>query len=192
MCSWDNNGFPGCQPVSMDQTNLQLLHTKPYRVSWKADGTRYMMLIDKKDEIYFFDRDYSCFQVESLNFPHRKNLHKHLTDTLIDGEMVIDKHDGKSIPRYLVYDIIKFQNEDVSKLAFYPHRLKCIKNEIIESRYEAIRQGLINRALESFSVRDKEFWDLSQAGALLSPKFAKKLCHEPDGLIFQPSLEVIN
>lgn len=26
--------------MSMDRKNLQLLKVKPYRVSWKADGTR--------------------------------------------------------------------------------------------------------------------------------------------------------
>lgn len=41
MCGWKSNkGFPGCQPVSMDCQNINLLHQKPYRVSWKADGTR--------------------------------------------------------------------------------------------------------------------------------------------------------
>lgn len=35
-----SSGFPGCQPVSMDTNNIRLLHEKPYRVSWKADGTR--------------------------------------------------------------------------------------------------------------------------------------------------------
>jgi len=34
------SGFPGSQPVSMDIQNMKLLHTKPYRVTWKADGTR--------------------------------------------------------------------------------------------------------------------------------------------------------
>jgi mRNA-capping enzyme len=34
------SGFPGSQPVSMDKKNLQLIRAKPYRVSWKADGTR--------------------------------------------------------------------------------------------------------------------------------------------------------
>lgn len=54
-----------------------------------------------------------------------------------------------------------------------------------------MKRGIINRALEPFSVRDKEFWEITQAAALLSPKFAQKLTHEPDGLIFQPSAEVI-
>ena len=35
-----SGGFPGSQPVSMDVQNIKLLHEKPYRVSWKADGVR--------------------------------------------------------------------------------------------------------------------------------------------------------
>lgn len=85
MCKWESNGFPGGQPVSMDMSNIQLLHQKPYRVSWKADGTRYMMLIQKADEVYFFDRDNSVFQVEGLRFPLRSNINEHLINTLIDG-----------------------------------------------------------------------------------------------------------
>lgn len=41
ICAWTSTGFPGSQPVSMDVENMNLLHTKPYRVSWKADGTRF-------------------------------------------------------------------------------------------------------------------------------------------------------
>lgn len=40
MCGWKKSGFPGCQPVSMDCQNLKRLAEIPYRVSWKADGTR--------------------------------------------------------------------------------------------------------------------------------------------------------
>jgi len=39
LCGFQSSGFPGCQPVSMNPTNLQFLR-KPYVVSWKADGTR--------------------------------------------------------------------------------------------------------------------------------------------------------
>lgn len=85
MCKWNSSGFPGSQPVSMDTKNIKLLHQKPYRVSWKADGARYMMLILKEGEVYFFDRDNSVFQVEGLRFPLRSNLNEHLMNTLIDG-----------------------------------------------------------------------------------------------------------
>lgn len=137
MCKFEGSGFPGSQPVSMDIKNIVLLGEKPYRVSWKADGTRYMMLILKENEVYFFDRDNACFQVSGMRFPSHDDLKVHIFDTLIDGEMVIDKDkaNGKSIPRYLVYDVVccngtsYMENEFFSDQLF--SRLKCIKENII-------------------------------------------------------------
>lgn len=189
MCGWKSTGFPGCQPVSMDNTNLSLLQAKPYKVSWKADGTRYMMLIVKKDEVYFFDRDNSCFAVSGISFPQHQNLHNHITNTLLDGEMVIDKVNGQNKPRYLVYDIIRYENEDVGKKPFDPDRMMYIERRIIRPRTEAMKQGIIDQARQPFSIRNKGFWDVTQARALLGPKFAKTLSHDPDGLIFQPAKE---
>ncbi|KAM6460672.1 mRNA-capping enzyme isoform 2-T2 [Liasis olivaceus] len=107
-CGWKGTGFPGAQPVSMDEQNIKLLEQKPYKVSWKADGTRYMMLIDGKNEVYMIDRDNSVFHVSNLEFPFRKDPRVHLENTLLDGEMIIDKVNGQVVPRYLIYDIIKF------------------------------------------------------------------------------------
>ncbi|XP_053602139.1 mRNA-capping enzyme [Plodia interpunctella] len=188
-CEWEKTGFPGSQPVSMDIMNLRKLHEKPYRVSWKADGVRYMMLIDGEDEVYMLDRDNCVFKVRGLKFPHRKDLRRHLTNTLLDGELVIDKVNGKDTPRYLCYDIIRFENQDVGKMPFYPNRLSYIENEIVNPRHKAIMQGLINKESEPFSIRLKQFWEVTMAQRLLGDKFAKTLCHEPDGLIFQPSKE---
>lgn len=53
-----------------------------------------------------------------------------------------------------------------------------------------MQHGVIDKQREPFSVRQKDFWDVVGARKLLSPKFAQSLCHEPDGLIFQPSLDV--
>lgn len=53
-----------------------------------------------------------------------------------------------------------------------------------------MQHGVINKQREPFSVRDKGFWEVERARKLLEPKFAQSLCHEPDGLIFQPSLDV--
>ncbi|XP_064412309.1 mRNA-capping enzyme isoform X2 [Latimeria chalumnae] len=107
-CGWQGSGFPGAQPVSMDKQNIKFLEQKPYKVSWKADGTRYMMLIDGWNEVYMIDRDNSVFHVANLEFPHRKDLQIHLAKTLLDGEMIIDKVNGQTVPRYLIYDIVKF------------------------------------------------------------------------------------
>lgn len=189
ICSWQSTGFPGSQPVSMDIENIRLLHEKPYRVSWKADGTRYMMLIQGDGEIYFIDRENSAFLVEGLSFPHVRDKSRCIRDTLLDGEMVIDKNNGKQVPRYLAYDVVMYDGQDVSKLPFYPHRYHTIEREIMGGRHLAIRQGRLCREKEPFSVRLKEFWDVTQAASLLSEKFASQLAHEPDGLIFQPAKE---
>lgn len=45
---------------------------------------------------------------------------------------------------------------------------------------------------EPFSVREKSFWEVTMAKKLLEDKFKKALGHEPDGLIFQPSIQVCN
>jgi len=50
-----NSHFPGSQPVSLDQDHLQLLRQRYYYATWKADGTRYMMLIIH-DGCYLIDR----------------------------------------------------------------------------------------------------------------------------------------
>ncbi|XP_031639338.1 mRNA-capping enzyme-like [Contarinia nasturtii] len=193
MCNFERNGFPGSQPVSMDIQNLQLLSTKPYRVSWKADGTRYMMLIRKKDEIYFFDRNNACFQVFGIQFPCWEDLNTHIYDTLIDGEMVIDKVEGQSFPQYLVYDVVCYNGNSYMEYEFYSEELfsreQCIKEYIIDPRYEAMKRGLINKMSEPFSVRNKDFWDVALAKKLIEPKFTKNLGHEPDGLVFQPSAD---
>lgn len=189
LCGWRGSGFPGSQPVSMDTANIQLLHQKPYRVSWKADGTRYMMLILQANEVYFIDRDNAVFQVSGLKFPHRKDPNRHIGNTLLDGEMVIDKVNGKDIPRYLAYDIIKFEGNDIASRPFYPDRLTCIDVEIVQPRNKAFAEGRLNKAAEPFSIRLKQFWDVTQSKSLLSDKFSKNLAHEPDGLIFQPAKE---
>jgi len=171
----------------MDRQNIAYLRTMPYKVSWKADGTRYMMLIDGKDRVFFVDRDNCVFQASDMTFFHRKMPHKHISDTLLDGEMVIDEVGDQRRPRYLAYDVIKFEKEDVGKASF-SIRLLCIDKEIIQARAKYIGEGRIDKLREPFSIRLKQFWPLSDAHVLLGPKFTKEsLGHEPDGLVFQPS-----
>ncbi|XP_053237417.1 mRNA-capping enzyme isoform X2 [Podarcis raffonei] len=158
-CGWKGTGFPGAQPVSMDEQNIKLLEQKPYKVSWKADGTRYMMLIDGKNEVYMIDRDNSVFQVSNLEFPFRKDPRVHLENTLMDGEMIIDKVNGQVVPRYLIYDIIKFSAQPVGECDFNI-RLACIEKEIIFPRHEKMKTGQIDKAQEPFSVRNKPFFDI--------------------------------
>ena len=79
LCMYHKNGFPGAQPVSMDRDNISYISNNEYKVSWKADGTRYMMLIDGKNSVFFADRDNSIFRVDGMSFPYRKDDSQSLT-----------------------------------------------------------------------------------------------------------------
>ena len=70
------------------------------------------MLIDGKDQTYFIDRDNCVFQVDNITFLHRKMPNKHIANTLLDGEMVIDEVNDQKFPRYLVYDVIQFEGQE--------------------------------------------------------------------------------
>ncbi|XP_026173837.1 mRNA-capping enzyme isoform X2 [Mastacembelus armatus] len=185
MAEWDKSGFPGAQPVSMDRQNIRFLEQSPYKVSWKADGTRYMMLINGKNEVFMIDRDNTVFHIANLEFPFRKDPRVHLSNTLLDGEMIIDKVNGQPVPRYLIYDIIKFNGQPVGQCDF-SIRLLCIEKEIISPRMEKMKTGQIDKTKEPFSVRNKPFFDIHASRKLLEGSFTSQVSHEVDGLIFQP------
>ncbi|XP_033127077.1 mRNA-capping enzyme-like [Anneissia japonica] len=192
MCGWHRQEFPGSQPVSMDRKNLHFFLEHLYKVSWKADGVRYMMLIDGKEHVYMFDRDNTVFAVPQLTFPKRKEV-GHISDTLLDGEMIIDTVAGVSTPRYLIYDVIKFEGQPVGDCDF-GRRLLCIDKEIIQVRKQHIESGQLDRTNEPFSIRAKPFWDLAAARKILEGdnfSHASTLGHETDGLIFQPFTDKI-
>ena len=68
----DQLRFPGGQPVSLDRENMGKLQEKRYWVTWKADGTRYMLLLCRWG-VYLIDRTFSVrrVQVQATAMPHR-------------------------------------------------------------------------------------------------------------------------
>ncbi|KAH1257084.1 mRNA-capping enzyme [Glycine soja] len=102
--------FPGSHPVSLNRDNLQLLRQRYYYATWKADGTRYMMLITM-DGCYLIDRSFNFRRVQ-MRFPCRSTNdglgEKTHHFTLLDGEMVIDTlpDSQKQERRYLIYDMM--------------------------------------------------------------------------------------
>ncbi|KAK7336736.1 hypothetical protein VNO77_17282 [Canavalia gladiata] len=185
--------FPGSHPVSLNRDNLQLLRQRYYYATWKADGTRYMMLITW-DGCYLIDRKF-LFRRINMRFPCRysnegtpeRNHHY----TLLDGEMIIDTdpHTQKQERRYLIYDLVAINQVSLTELPFY-ERWKLLEKEVIVPR-NMEREGL-NKSLnpyyrydlEPFSVRRKGFWLLSTVSKLLH-KFIPQLSHSADGLVFQ-------
>lgn len=182
--------FPGSHPVSLDSDNLQLLRQRYYYATWKADGTRYMMLI-MRDGCFLIDRNF-CFRRVQMRFPHR-NLNEGPHDmTLIDGEMIIDTVPDSGLKRrYLAYDLMALDSVSKTKLPF-SERWRLIEDEIIRPRHNerkmfesgAKSNPMYKYDMELFSARRKDFWLLHTAKRVLK-EFIPSLCHDADGLIFQ-------
>ncbi|OVA10755.1 Dual specificity phosphatase [Macleaya cordata] len=185
--------FPGSHPVSLNRENLQLLRQRYYYATWKADGTRYMMLITC-DGCYLIDRHFSFRRVQ-MRFPLKQTNEGLAKDThnltLLDGEMVIDTlpDSNKQERRYLIYDLMAINQVSVIERPFC-ERWKMLEKEVIEPRnlerqyiYQS-RNPYYRYDLEPFRVRRKDFWLLSTITKLLK-EFIPKLSHAADGLIFQ-------
>ncbi|KAL7172339.1 hypothetical protein ACSBR2_031936 [Camellia fascicularis] len=188
-----NTQFPGSHPVSLSRDNLQLLRQRYYYATWKADGTRYMMLITW-DGCYVIDRNF-CFRKVELRFPC-KSTNKGIFEkthhyTLLDGEMVIDiePNTQKQERRYLIYDLIAINQVFIMERPF-SERWTILENEVIKPRnserdflYKS-KNPYYRYDLESFRVRRKDFYLLSTVTKLLK-EFIPRLSHAADGLIFQ-------
>ncbi|GAB4833948.1 hypothetical protein Ancab_032195 [Ancistrocladus abbreviatus] len=183
--------FPGSHPVSLNRDNLQLLRQRYYYATWKADGTRYMMLITF-DGCYLIDRSFRFRRVQ-MRFPCKttnEGLYGFHDYTLLDGEMIIDNVNAqKQERRYLIYDLIAINRIPVIERPFY-ERWKMLEKEVVEPRnverrtMEANNKFYYRYDLEPFRVRRKDFWPLSTVTKLLK-EFIPRLSHEADGLIFQ-------
>ena len=57
-------------------------------MSWKADGTRYLMFIDN-GKVFMIGRDNCVFEVPYMYFPNAANK-GNVETTLLDGELVRD------------------------------------------------------------------------------------------------------
>ncbi|TNN11765.1 mRNA-capping enzyme [Schistosoma japonicum] len=206
--------FKGSQPVSITQRNIAALVNSDYCVSYKADGTRYLMLIMGPDRVYLIDRGNFVYKPNVLHFPTvswiRENEKRsqsssrpdflndpngHLVNTLLDGELVLCHDHSKppnistsevsGTPRFLIYDMITLNNKPIGRLAFF-ERYSTIDKQVIWPRNTGGHLGLVDFGIQSFSVRRKAFRALQDTEELLKPAFLQSLDHAADGLIFQP------
>ncbi|CDW52813.1 mRNA capping enzyme [Trichuris trichiura] len=188
--------FPGSQPISLDRDNINLLQMHPYMVSWKADGTRYLMFIDGKHRTFLIDRDNNVFVAPTLTFllPGGDTS---LTRTLVDGELVFDVFAGQKTPRYLIYDVIAYCGDLVRERLFHD-RHEIIRKRIIGPRTEALSSKRIVREREPFGIRQKPFFELScieKVGSNWKPAerlflfefkvLSMDVSHETDGVVLQ-------
>ena len=199
--------FPGNHPVNLTRDNIHELKDK-HLVTWKADGTRYLMLI-QQGGAYLIGRGKSksgAAEVRRIQMRcPAKDGGVHV-QTLLDGEMVVDDlPDGTQKRRFLVYDILSSGHGAMAQPLRYAdmpfeQRWKLIKDELavpytLGKQHELIDRstgktlkpvGYYDYAAEEFTIRRKEFWSLEKT-SWTCKSHVPQLTHESDGLIFQPS-----
>lgn len=190
--------FPGSQPVSLERKNMDLLRDRRYWVTWKADGTRYLVVIMRWGT-YLVDRSMNVRRVQ-MRWPsvvpedqkHKSPVGLPQHRTLLDGEMVVDVDAvGVKRRRFLIYDIVSINGNLLSDSP-WTVRYKIIQKQVEGPR--TLERGLIQEGRwsygyrydkEPFGVRTKQFWMLSTAAKLLHDFIPIQVLHESDGLIFQ-------
>lgn len=179
-------GFPGAKPARLETKHLPRLIEEPYQVTWKSEGVRFLMVIADAGRVYLLDEGNNVFATPTVSFPRYDKPHKLLFNTLLDGELVMDRKDGKIVPRYLVRDIVHCGFSRLTKLNSIA-RQQFIKDKIIGLRDWAIGLGRLNLAKEPFLIAAKEFHDVHLTEKLLPARFGLEAMHDIQGLIFQPT-----
>jgi mRNA-capping enzyme len=217
--SASGNEFLGSQPVSLARANAGLLAEPDlhYCVSWKADGTRYLMLL-LHGGAYLVDRAARVrrcqmrFPAPAPPMPHcahargrpDKPAHGTLRGVLLDGEMVVDVTATPAGPtmqrRFLVYDCISagahdFARPPLSDKPMMERPFMRIRYDAIEAcvvtpkrEYEQAAAQCYRANAEPFRVRRKDFYGPERAPWLLGV-LIPALTHPSDGLVFQPGAE---
>lgn len=149
-----NLPFPTRKPTLLTDKNYQTIFLTPYIVTAMTAGIRYLLLIDNENEVYLLDQNQNIFQVNHLNFPHSSN-------TLLDGEFLVENVNGNRIYRYLVFDILIYKNDNVSEHTF-SERLQILDKDIIQTRNQYFEDDVSMQSRQVFPVERKEFFELSQ------------------------------
>jgi len=196
--------FPGSQPVSLARSNLDLLSQYRYWVTWKADGTRYLIFIHRMGT-YLIDRANVVTRVQMrwpMPLPPRGQGHPPPTapvgpfhvGTILDGEMVVDEDPKTKLctRRFLAYDMMVINGMKgldspwgerwgaIKKYIEHPRRFE--QEEAAKGKWKL----RYDYAGELFRFRKKEFWPLHMADKVIHNFIPQMVSHEADGLILQP------
>ncbi|KAL2752658.1 hypothetical protein ACRALDRAFT_1044680 [Sodiomyces alcalophilus JCM 7366] len=183
----NQTGFPGAQPVSFARRHLQELREKDYFVCEKSDGIRYLLYLTEengRETVYLIDRKNDFWHVgnTSAHFPLKDDMQAFHTRTIIDGELVIDVEDGKNVPRFLVFDCLVLDGQDLTKRS-YDKRIAYVKEGVIKPYKELFNKFPEERAFQPFDLIMKTM-EFSYGIHMLFNVVLPNLKHGNDGLIF--------
>lgn len=181
-------------PWEMSANTLSLYHILTldysYYVCEKSDGIRYLLYLTtdefNKETHYLIDRknDYWFIHGRNLHFPlERDNLAWH-TNTLIDGELVMDDMGGDRLePRFLVFDCLVLDGRADILTKPLDKRLGYFKKEIMGPYDRLFAQYPQERKFQAFRVEMKSM-QVSYGIEMMFREILPTLKHGNDGLIF--------
>ncbi|KAK2626014.1 hypothetical protein QTJ16_004276 [Diplocarpon rosae] len=184
-----NISFPGAQPVSFARRHLEELTKQDYYVCEKSDGMRYLLYLTtdaSREEIqYLIDRknDYWFIPKGGLHFPVPRDVENFHINTLIDGELVIDKLPGGGTqPKYLVFDCMVLDGNSLMNRTL-DKRLAYFKERLFDPYKEMLKEYPSEVPYQHFIVELKSM-QLSYAMEMMFRQILPGLPHGNDGLIF--------
>ncbi|KAM0754594.1 hypothetical protein T439DRAFT_321629 [Meredithblackwellia eburnea MCA 4105] len=187
LCELDHIRFPGSQPVSFDRSSLELLEKEDFWVCEKSDGVRVLVLIVatmEGQEVYLIDRKEDFYQNYGLIFPHQDGPEFNHSNTVLDGEMVIDvdPDTGEHHLRLLAFDLLVIDSANLMKKSL-SSRYGRLKAWVVQPYEANLKRKPELAALQPFQVLLKA-QELSYGIEDVFKVHLPKLQHGNDGLIF--------
>ena len=162
--------FIGAQPETLQKDQLSLLYKEMYSVTDKADGDRYLMMINEVGSVYFIDNNIKRVLRTDL-------VVKEFTNCLLDGELIrtntsIDFH---------AFDILVVNGNDIRGKMDY----------LLDTRLKVIKEICENTSVSNYyKMYLKQFiYKNVFLGAEIIMKNVHNKSYTNDGLIFTPMNE---
>ena len=179
--------FPGAQPVSFAARHLLELQQRDYYVCEKSDGIRCLMYMthegNGEEIVYLIDRKNDFYHVPGLHFPLPNSMQEFHTNTLVDGELVLDTQvNGERILKYLVFDCLVLDEQRLmhrtldKRLAYFREKVYAPYRELFK-RYPEEIQYL------PFQLECKKM-EFGYGIEMMFRDILPNLPHGNDGLIF--------
>jgi mRNA guanylyltransferase len=99
------NRCPGIRSDNLSKSNYEQVLNNNFKVCEKTDGVRFMLWINDINESYLFNRQLDYFKIE--------NKSGFSNNTILDGELVVSRVGDTVELTYLIFDVIKYDNQDL-------------------------------------------------------------------------------
>ena len=179
--------FPGAQPVSFAARHIQELQRRDYYVCEKSDGIRCLMYMTQENTgeevVYLIDRKNDYYHVPHLHFPLQTSMQEFHTNTIFDGELVLDTQaNGEKVLKFLVFDCLVLDDQKLmhrtldKRLAYFREKVYAPYRELFVKFPEEIQYL-------PFQVEVKKM-ELGYGIEMMFRDVLPNLPHGNDGLIF--------